>query len=153
MVNYLVLFSLNTLRVGIFILILRFRIRVFVGLYSISWFSLIFFIIYIGGLLVLFIYVSSLNNKPIFRGKKVDSIKVKLFAVPFLLLVRCLNIRKVNNSHRFFEGKFKDFRLNLFKKKEILLLFSVGLVLLLVLWVIRKVTFSSRGAFRPTSES
>lgn len=147
-VKYMAIFRLNTLSLGLLMMALSFRISLIIGIECISWFGLIFFIVYIGGLLVLFIYVSSLNYNPVSFVR----IKRKKFNFSLLFLVVVLRFfREKSNYHYFSEKDYKNFRFNLFKGREVLILISIGIVLLLVLWVIGKITFQTRGALRPLS--
>ena len=151
LVKYICLFSLNSLILGILILSCRFCIRVLIRIYSLSWYSLIFFIVYIGGLLVLFIYISSLKFNPVFYFSRVKGVR-KLFLklkIIFLFFFRLTQITW-NFKGLFWRNiDYKKYSLNLFKEVEILFLIKVGLVLLVVLWVITKLSFRNRRALRP----
>ena len=151
LVNYFCLFSLNSLILGIFILGCRFFVRILVRFYSLSWYSLIFFIVYIGGLLVLFIYISSLKFKPVFKIPKVNSTTNLMLKgnVLFLFLLCITQITWNFKAFRWNEKEIKNFRFNLFKEVEVLFLIKVGFLLLVVLWVITKLSFRNRRALRP----
>lgn len=153
--NYLAIYALKSLKLGILILILRFSISIMIRLSFLSWLSLIFFIIYIGGLLVLFFYLSSLKYKPLFSGvgkyKKLKSLitKVKIL----IILGLCLVFYKFKGKNFSFTSKNKKkFRYNLFKKEEAKMIIILGVILLIVLWLVTKLTCKTRGALRPTFE-
>lgn len=151
--KYLTIYALNSLKLGILILILSFSISLIIRFSFTSWLSLIFFIIYIGGLLVLFFYLSSLNYKPLF-----SNIKKKKWLKSFLLKVNILIIfllsifyyKYKNKVFRFTSKKNNNYRYNLFNKKEQRFIILIGIVLLLVLWLVTKLTCKTRGALRPT---
>jgi len=151
LIKYICLFSLNSLILGILILLGRFSIRLLIRVYCLSWYGLIFFIVYIGGLLVLFIYISSLKFNPVFYFSKIRStrkILLKLNVLFFLIL----RLTQITWNFKGFSWKKKDinkFRFKLFKEVEVLFLINVGVVLLIVLWVITKLSFRNRRALRP----
>lgn len=151
--NYLAIYALKRLKLGILILILSFSIRIMISLSFLSWLSLIFFIIYIGGLLVLFFYLSSLNYKPLFSGvgkyKKIKSLITK--AKILIILGLCLIFYKFSSKRiRFSNRKVNNYSYNLFKKEEAKMIIILGVILLLVLWLVTKLTCKTRGALRPT---
>ena len=149
--KYLSLFSLKSIVLGLTLLINRFFIRLLAATYLIRWYSLLFFLIYIGGLLVLFIYISSLKFKPTFYSSKDRPITKILLKLNILLfcLIPLTQITWNFKTIRWDKSEFKKFRLNLFKEKEIFFLICIGMLLLIVLWVITKLSFRKRGALRP----
>ena len=149
--NYLVLFSLKSIVLGLFLLINSFFIRLLITTYSIRWYSLIFFLVYIGGLLVLFIYISSLKFNPTFYFSKV-SITAQILLKSKLLLLMVFSLTQITwnfKGVKWSKSEFNNFSLKLFKEKEILFLINIGILLLIVLWVITKLSFRNRGALRP----
>lgn len=147
------IYALNRLKLGILILILRFSISIIISLSFLSWLSLIFFIIYIGGLLVLFFYLSSLKYNPLFLGgnkyKKLKSFFIKLKILIILRL--CLIFYKFKSKIIRFAGKNNNkFRYKLFNNEEGKMIIILGIILLLVLWLVTKLTCKTRGALRPT---
>nr|AVP74425.1 NADH dehydrogenase subunit 6 [Imogine stellae] len=151
LVNYICLFSLNSLVLGILILVGSFLISLLVSIYSLSWYSLIFFIVYIGGLLVLFIYISSLNFNPVFYFSRISgfgNIFLKL-NILFFLLVSLTQITWNFNSFSWNNVDNNNFSFNLFNEVEVIFLINVGILLLIVLWVITKLSFQNRSALRP----
>lgn len=151
-INYLCIYSKKTLKLGAMILLLRLSIRFLIRLKYLSWLSLIFFIIYIGGLLVLFFYLSSLNYKPLFslNYQKIFKSVIIKFNTMLLIFSIFLKYKFCDTSYQFLGNKFKNFRNNLFKKEEFVSLILVGIMLLIVLWLVTKLTFNTRGALRPT---
>lgn len=159
------LLAVKPLILGFCILGSALTISLLIRYFCFSWYAFIFFLIYIGGLLVLFFYIASLNSKPVFKIINVFSgvLNVKslyeFFSVLFLKLGRklmfffiffsffCYSWKKI--KMRFFKKYKLDFRKKLFNISEVWFLFLVIFVLLLVLWIITKLTFRSRGALRP----
>lgn len=150
-VKFRCIFSLKSLFLGVLILVCRFCIRMLIRIYCLAWYSLIFFIVYIGGLLVLFIYISSLKFKPVFY-LSFNSPLLKLLSklkILFLCVVRLTQITW--NLKSFYWGglDINKFRFGLFNNVEIIFLIKVGIILLVVLWVITKLSFRKRRALRP----
>jgi len=150
--NYLCIYSRNTLKLGGMILLIRVRIRILISIKYLSWLSLIFFIIYVGGLLVLFFYLSSLKYNPLFSLNRLDYYRRTIIKVKRVILFGLISLRYTFRSRRFkfLNKNTNNFRTNLFKKEEFQTLILVGVLLLLVLWLVTKLTFNTRGALRPT---
>nr|AVP74397.1 NADH dehydrogenase subunit 6 [Discocelis tigrina]AVP74404.1 NADH dehydrogenase subunit 6 [Discocelis tigrina] len=150
-VNYFCLLSLNSLILGIFIFICSLCVSLLISIYSLSWYSLIFFLVYIGGLLVLFIYISSLNFNPVFYFSKLSPLanillKANIFFFLFFIITQITwNFSTISWSN----SDMNNFSLNLFNETEVLFLINVGILLLIVLWVITKLSFRNRSALRP----
>ena len=150
-IKYFCLFSVKSISLGIFLLLKRFRVRLLISIHSIRWYGLLFFLIYVGGLLVLFVYISSLKFNPTFHLKNIKNRSQRLLKVKALVLVG-VSLTQITWN---FKGpgwaglEYSKFSLKLFKECEILFLVNVGLLLLIVLWIITKLSFQSRGALRP----
>lgn len=151
--KYIAIYALNSLKLGILILILRFSISILIRIKFLSWLSLIFFIIYIGGLLVLFFYLSSLKYNPLL-SKKGSYQNLKSFIIKLkilILVILSLTYYKFKGKIIRFTGKNSNkFSYNLFKNEEGGIIIILGIVLLVVLWLVTKLTCKSRGALRPT---
>ena len=149
--KYLCLFSLKSIILGLCLLGCSFSVSLLVRFHSLSWYGLIFFIVYVGGLLVLFIYISSLKFNPVFHFSKKNPVfkvvaKLKMMALFYLTASKVIWNHSSLTWGRFDENKF---RLNLFNENEVIFLINVGVLLLFVLWIITKLTFRRRGALRP----
>ena len=149
--KYICLFSLKSVILGLCLLSCSFSVRLLISTHCLRWYGLIFFLVYVGGLLVLFIYVSSLNFNPAFiyserRYLKNIFVKGKLF---FLILFGILNVNWGFCTTSWGGLDQKKYRLNLFKESELFFLVNIGVLLLIVLWIITKLTFRRRGALRP----
>ena len=80
------LFIKHPLSIGLILLIQTILIRLFTGLIiKTFWFSYILFLIFIGGILVLFIYVTSLASNDLFK------INFKILSI-LLIIFRCLSL-------------------------------------------------------------
>ena len=132
---------LNSSYLGVSLLICRGVICFLIIFYKAGWFGAIFFLIYVGGVLVLLLYITSLNFNPLFFMKK-------------LSLVGCLSLLVSTTYIGDISGYLwtiveKDiFRFDLVKEEEVIFLLNIGLLLLLVLWVISKLIYSRKGPLR-----
>nr|YP_009176384.1 NADH dehydrogenase subunit 6 [Prosthiostomum siphunculus]ALI86949.1 NADH dehydrogenase subunit 6 [Prosthiostomum siphunculus] len=149
--NYLAIYAINTLNLGFLILGLSFSISVIISFCFLSWLSLIFFIIYIGGLLVLFFYLSSLNYNPLLAVSRTsnNAFLIKL-NILFILISSLLYYNFHDNSWSFNNNNANNYSYSLFNEEEVIILILVGIMLLIVLWLVTKLTYTSRGALRPT---
>lgn len=149
--KYLCLFSLKSIVLGIFLLTCRFSISILIRIHLLSWYSLIFFLVYIGGLLVLFIYISSLKFNPAFYFTNTRVLSNSLMKIKVVLCIIIILSQVTWKFRRYGWGKFEknNYRLNLFNERERIFLINVGVLLLLVLWIITKLSFRKRGALRP----
>lgn len=132
----ILIFSLSLL-IGAFIL------SIITSLFFFSWYSIIFFLVFIRGLLVLLFYVISLSFKPIpSRFKKF------FFGFP---LVSLIFLSKIFFSFKFIYRKKKVsyINLNLFKNYEAWFNCFQFCFLLYILWLIIKILFKSCIIFRP----
>ena len=149
--KYICLFSLKSIILGLCLLGSSFSVRLIISNHCLTWYGLIFFLVYVGGLLVLFIYVSSLNFNPAFIYS--ENSYLKGFIIKgnlFILIVFGLT----NVKWKFLTVSWagldqNNFSLNLFKESELFFLINIGALLLVVLWIITKLTFRRRGALRP----
>lgn len=149
--KYACLFSLKSIILGLCLLRCSFSVRLLISSHCLRWYGLIFFLVYVGGLLVLFIYVSSLNFNPAFIYSENSYLK-SLFIKGNLLFLMVFGL--MNVKWRFFTISWRGldknkFSLNLFKESELFFLVNIGVLLLVVLWIITKLTFRRRGALRP----
>lgn len=146
LIKYISLFSSKRIGLGLVLILLSFlRGALIITRFS-SWYAILFFLVYVGGVLVLFIYISSIKRNPSF----------KLFTKNKLLLVSSLTFffisfpvvkDKVNGWETFKKSKY--FKLTLFSSREKVLIIKIGLLLLFVLWIISKLSFRKSGALRP----
>nr|UHA56200.1 NADH dehydrogenase subunit 6 [Trigonodes hyppasia] len=109
LISLFMLFLNNPLSMGLMILIQTLLVCTLSGmLIKTYWFSYILFLTFLGGLLVLFIYVSSIASnelfKPSFNNKILTFILFNLFALIFLMLLN--NLYWMNFS---FNSDMNDF--------------------------------------------
>nr|AYJ22297.1 NADH dehydrogenase subunit 6 [Lymantria mathura] len=103
----------NPLTMGLMILTQTTLICLFSGMMiKTYWFSYILFLIFLGGLLVLFIYISSIASNELFS----PSMKLKMLFSMMMMMITVISIIKWNNSltmNYFFNSdmiNFNDFK-------------------------------------------
>lgn len=150
-VFFLVLFSLTVaqksgraLFTGLLLLFFCFLIFFLLSLISLTWYGLLFFLIYVGGLLVLFFYVFSVKSNP---GN--FNFSSNLFFVLFFIIIFFFFFRVYISLDFSFRNRFEDQSYFLFNRNECYLMLVLGWFLLFVLFVIKKILFDIKGAIRP----
>nr|YP_009363199.1 NADH dehydrogenase subunit 6 [Paragabara curvicornuta]AMX21664.1 NADH dehydrogenase subunit 6 [Paragabara curvicornuta] len=92
--SFMMLFLNNPLSMGLMILIQTMLISLLSGMMiKTYWFSYILFLIFMGGLLVLFIYVSSIASNELFK----PSFNLKIMFFMFLLILFMMQYLFMNN--------------------------------------------------------
>nr|YP_010998228.1 NADH dehydrogenase subunit 6 [Penthetria simplicipes]WPM86385.1 NADH dehydrogenase subunit 6 [Penthetria simplicipes] len=164
MINFLLsmifLLMKHPLMMGMMLLIQTMLTCLIMGIYSHSfWYSYIIFIVFLGGMLVLFMYMTSIaSNEKIFMNSKVFIYFIFIF---ILLMLLCLlidknllypifyNMEMMNISMKI--SYFKENSLNLMKlynfPNNILLIMLIN-YLLLTLIIIVKITNIFKGPLR-----
>ncbi len=132
----------SPLLMGLWVLFIAMRISMWLGVLGIRWFGLILFLIYIGGILVIFIYfIAMIPNQR-------HEIKIFIvFRVLFLLvLVRGLKFRLVG---WFTESHGLANSIILFSVPQGPVLILIFVILLVSLLIVVKVTRRVYGPLRP----
>nr|UHA56156.1 NADH dehydrogenase subunit 6 [Eudocima salaminia] len=94
MISLFMLFMINPLSMGLLILFQTLLICLLSGmLIKTYWFSYILFLTFMGGLLVLFIYVSSIASNELFK----PSFNMKLMFIMFMLFILLIQFWFYNN--------------------------------------------------------
>jgi len=130
----------NPLLISFSLLIMRFYILLLLLKNFILWYRIIFFLIYVGAVLVLVFYVVCVNCKPI---------KFQIFwfnLVVGRLVFLLLNYKRLRLY--YCNLKILKQRLSLIKINEYYIMLFLFCLLLLILWIIRKLTFLSVGRIR-----
>lgn len=78
---------LQPLRLGLCVIRLRMGLCVLLGLIGSSWYGYVLFLVYVGGLLVMFAYVSALAPNNFFSRVK------SVFGFIFIFIISCLMVR------------------------------------------------------------
>nr|YP_009537802.1 NADH dehydrogenase subunit 6 [Parasarpa zulema]AYN60519.1 NADH dehydrogenase subunit 6 [Parasarpa zulema] len=161
-ISTLLYFINHPFSMGLLILIQTFIICLLSGmLINTYWFSYILFLILLGGLLVLFIYVSSVASNELFKIK--FSIKISFI---YILFIMFLSIFMKNNltwmnfsfndeminffySNLFFNNEYNFSLSKLYNKQNYFLMMMMIIYLFFTLIVIVKITNIFFGPLRP----
>nr|QTT61114.1 NADH dehydrogenase subunit 6 [Anentome sp. YY-2021] len=118
-----------------------------------SWYGYILFLIYVGGLLVMFAYVASLSPNILF-GKAMNSIYI-FFMMTFMFMMIINNYQLIDMSlisylSKFNEMKFmKMYGIEMVSPKMISILISLAVILLINLIVVVKICYYHHASLRP----
>lgn len=126
--------------IGLWILTLRINISLICMFYRRRWFGYIIFIIYVGGILVMFSYFRAIQpNQYIRINKRISFFFLVIINLPARGYIVLVDIFKVTEINIF----------SLFIENNIWFFFLLALVLFLALVSVVKITISGRGPLRP----
>ena len=135
-----ILFLNNPLGLSFFILLFRIILSLNIGFISYSWFSFIIFLIYIRGIIVIFSYFVVLQPNQLY-------VFFSFFFFFFLIFLIVLFYINIIGIYKFKFYNWITSSLYILSNRVILLF--IGLILLLILLSIVKVTFINRSSLRP----
>nr|YP_009236856.1 NADH dehydrogenase subunit 6 [Acraea vestalis]AMJ17321.1 NADH dehydrogenase subunit 6 [Acraea vestalis] len=155
------MFIKHPLALGILILIQTFIICLLSGMLTDTyWFSYILFLIFVGGILVMFIYISSIASNELFKINFMDK-SILLFFICFFILsyyfsndLLTSNFYFNNEMYNFFNKYMfsnNEFNFNLSKlynEQTFLLLMMLVLYLFITLIAVVKITNIFKGPLR-----
>lgn len=125
-----------------YLLIYRLVITFFLRTYYGTWLGIIFYLVYVGALLVLFFYVFSLFPKP-GNVKFLNNMLYLLLLVVFRVILR-LNIKFISRGLNF-----RNYSNTLFRRFDGSTVGFLVLFLLFVLWIIAKLGIFNISSLRP----
>nr|AVT43718.1 NADH dehydrogenase subunit 6 [Agathymus micheneri] len=164
-ISFFMLFLKHPLSMGLMILTQTLLICLISGMIIHTyWFSYILFLVFLGGLLVLFIYVSSIACNEYFNFKFNNKIFIKFLIM--ILLLYCI-IKIINMKYMKFMNFFNSYELNnffnlfiffnnenninlnkLYNKQNYLLMFMLIIYLFITLVAVVKITNIFYGPLR-----
>nr|UBU96187.1 NADH dehydrogenase subunit 6 [Pieris rapae] len=104
-ISFIMMFSTHPLGMGLMILLQTLLLSLILGMYiNTYWFSYILFLIFLGGLLVLFIYVSSIASNEMMNF----SLKMKSFFMLMIFTMMIFFIFKMKNYFNFMDNFIND---------------------------------------------
>ena len=126
-----------------FLLLNRVVLALMLGWFFSSWLGYIFFLVMVGGVLVLVLYIVSLSRKPFFSDNQ--AMRRGYWAMFFFVFLvfwggglLCLPAKNLSGN-----------LLDLFSKNTTAEISVVVVFLLRLMWIISKVIFVNRGSLRP----
>lgn len=137
------IFLINTpFILNLFIILFAISTSSLINYLYFSWFSFLIFLIYIGGILVIFIYFSSLIPNQIFKIKNLIPL---IFIIPILILF--------NNNFKFYfnlQPNFINYEFSyIILTHNLTLFFSILIFLFIILLIVVKISSSSLYPIRP----
>lgn len=140
------------LRLGLRIILSTLFICIITAILISSWYAYILFLIYVGGLLVIFAYVATLSPNTLF----INTNAIFFYAVlitPFIYIFYIYNftdsatLQEINSWIEFI--KSKKYGTELIAASHISILISLRLILLLNLIVVVNICYYKQGSLRP----
>ena len=141
------------LRLGLAIMISTLFICVITATYLSSWYGFILFLIYVGGLLVIFAYVATLSPNTLFGSARAVFFLggAQLILPPILFFTSFLDFNTLRSSKSAIADLMflKTCGVQLVSPITISILISLGLILLINLVVVVKICYYQQRALRP----
>nr|YP_009169465.1 NADH dehydrogenase subunit 6 [Obscurella hidalgoi]AKL90683.1 NADH dehydrogenase subunit 6 [Obscurella hidalgoi] len=143
------------LSLGLIVMLSTFFLCLISALYISSWYGYILFLIYVGGLLVMFAYVAALSPNIMFKssGALFVGILSAWVLIVFIMKIKTMISGKIiSNSEAFLSSLFmKFYSVELVSPIFISVLIGLALVLLVNLIVVVKICFYNKGSLRSFS--
>uniref|UniRef100_A0AB39CBY5 NADH-ubiquinone oxidoreductase chain 6 n=1 Tax=Lambis scorpius TaxID=3104388 RepID=A0AB39CBY5_9CAEN len=143
------------LSLGLVIMLLTLMMCCLSALLISSWYGYILFLIYVGGLLVMFAYVAALSPNVLFSG----GYPVVLFfiTIPLLCLIfyfyPFIDLNSLNYASLYSDySNLKTYGIELVSPDMISVLIGLGLILLINLVVVVKICYYQHASLRPFKE-
>nr|QWS06282.1 NADH dehydrogenase subunit 6 [Buccinum bayani] len=117
-----------------------------------SWYGYILFLIYVGGLLVMFAYVAALSPNVLFgSGTPILFFSFLIFPVTILFyFYPLIDLSSISYLHVFSELKFlKMYGIEMVSPQMISILIGLGIILLINLVVVVKICYYQHASLRP----
>nr|YP_010534997.1 NADH dehydrogenase subunit 6 [Epinotia rubiginosana]UYA96964.1 NADH dehydrogenase subunit 6 [Epinotia rubiginosana] len=163
MMSLMMIFLKHPLSMGMMILIQTILICMLTGmLINTYWFSYILFLTFLGGLLVLFIYVSSIASNELFKNNfffnkfiMINLMLILTFSLFFIYKMNWMNFHFNNEMNNFFNLNFffnNENKINLSKlynNQTFLMMMMMIIYLFIVLISVVKITNIFFGPLRP----
>lgn len=143
---------MQPLRLGVTIIGLRIFSCLLVGFEFSRWYGYIIFLIYVGGLLVIFRYVAALRPNNFFSGVKNLILFISRFFVFLTVFFRFFfinNMKLLNLNLENYEYKERITGILICSSYNVGILIFLGIVLLLALVAVVKICFQQQAPLRP----
>nr|YP_009059451.1 NADH dehydrogenase subunit 6 [Aliger gigas]AIN37247.1 NADH dehydrogenase subunit 6 [Aliger gigas]QWL25115.1 NADH dehydrogenase subunit 6 [Aliger gigas] len=144
------------LSLGLIIMLMTLMMCCLSALLISSWYGYILFLIYVGGLLVMFAYVAALSPNVLFSGGY--PVLLFLLMVPLLFMIfysypfidlSSLNYLNLQSNY----SNLKTYGIELVSPEMISILIGLGLILLINLVVVVKICYYQHASLRPFKEA
>nr|YP_010546427.1 NADH dehydrogenase subunit 6 [Nerita histrio]QWS05787.1 NADH dehydrogenase subunit 6 [Nerita chamaeleon]UYI29943.1 NADH dehydrogenase subunit 6 [Nerita histrio] len=146
---------MQPLSLGLCIMMISLFWCILLGLTYSSWFSYVLFLIYVGGLLVMFVYVAALAPNTLFSSLKslsgIMMVSTFMLILSIALTPKDLSFLSDISSLDHFSENMKTGIL-MVSSSNISMLIGLGLILLMNLLAVVKVCYYQQGPLRPYNE-
>uniref|UniRef100_A0AB39CC33 NADH-ubiquinone oxidoreductase chain 6 n=1 Tax=Dolomena robusta TaxID=3241546 RepID=A0AB39CC33_9CAEN len=144
------------LSLGLVIMVLTLMMCCLSALLISSWYGYILFLIYVGGLLVMFAYVAALSPNVLFSGGyplMLFILMIPLFSIIFYFYP-FIDLNSLNYSSLYADcTNLKTYGIELVSPDMISVLIGLGLILLINLVVVVKICYYQHASLRPFKQT
>jgi len=141
-----IIFCSRPITLGIWIFLRTFNLSLFISIFYPSWFSILLFLIYIGGLLVIFAYFITIEPNQHLEIIKIISI-TRFTNIFFYSLYSLSNITPIFLNPITYPPSLRS----LLSINSIFILFFLVIILFLALIIVVKITYKHKAPLRPFS--
>ena len=138
------IFSPSPLILGIWVILLSLSLTLFLCTLIPSWFTFLVFLIYVGGLLVMFSYFVAIQP-----NQQLGATKMAIISIISTLYLYLLTLNAIKLPYKISDLNF-SLRI-IMSEPRILIVVLIGIFLFLALIVVVKITSSTKGPLRPYS--
>nr|UAV89248.1 NADH dehydrogenase subunit 6 [Trithemis aurora] len=141
----------HPMNMGITLLVQTLMMCMLMGLMSYSsWFSYILFLVFLGGMLVLFIYMTSIASNEMFKKSSYLITFLFMFLIMFTFIIMFMDeFMIVITSNQDLQNNMKMFMSPLYNNPTSIITIFMVMYLFLTLIVIVYITKSNKGPLRP----
>nr|YP_010565468.1 NADH dehydrogenase subunit 6 [Parakontikia atrata]UZA66410.1 NADH dehydrogenase subunit 6 [Parakontikia atrata] len=140
--------SSSTFFFGVFILLFCFLVALFLSIFNLLWYSFLFFLIYVGGVLVLFFYILSLNSNPNMGLNLSFFNPYILFFLFFFFILMCFQLN-IFSFFGYIVSSLEENSYLLFQSSNVYFIILLGFYLIFILFLVSIISSSVKGALRP----
>jgi len=154
---FLIPLILQPLRLGLCIILLTSSLCLFSSLFTTSWYSYILFLVFVGGLLVIFAYVAVLAPNTFFLNTKPILWILTVFLLSLIYIITTFSnnpstiIHPSIQASPFSESKRTGAELIFINSTSIIII--LGIILLIALLAVIKICYYQQGPLRTHSNS
>nr|AUJ21413.1 NADH dehydrogenase subunit 6 [Chaetopleura apiculata] len=151
--SFMMLILNQPLTLGLFILFNSFLMSISIYFQEKAWFSFILFLVYIGGMLVMFAYITTLIPNLAFKSINLTSLFIMIEIFWFILLSNSTLLgfpfNKSNMNMELTVSYINNWGGSLFSLFNIIMMMSLASILLFILICVVKICYFSKGPLRP----
>lgn len=142
--SFSIILAGTPLILGLWVLLIALFISTLIGLTTYSWLGLLVFLIYVGGILVMFAYFTAIQPNQYFNIIYIKPLLITTFILFITITITSHNTLLISQNHSTIPSI-----LSLYHLINIPILILLGLILFLALIAVVKVSKSLLGPLRP----